>query len=72
MENRQDIRVERLEKLKQATIINYTDIVDFNDKVMLYETIIQHVLNGDYDDIFVTGSVSEAEDKKESVLPARD
>ena len=71
MENRQDIRVERLEKLKQATIINYTDIVDFNDKVMLYETIIQHVLNGDYDDIFVTGSVSEAEDKNEAFALAR-
>lgn len=54
MENKRDIRIERLEKLKQATIINFTDRINYNNKLELYNTLLENVFNGNFDDMFLT------------------
>ena len=70
-EVRKDIKTERLEKLRQATIVNYGEIVDFDSNLGLYESMIEHLLKGDYDDIFLTESLNECENKKEVFELAR-
>jgi hypothetical protein len=48
--NRECCRI--VNKLKQATIENYTDIIDFNNEDSLYNIMFNHFINGDLDDAF--------------------
>lgn len=62
-----NILVDRLEKLKQATIINNTEYIDFDDNLDFYDTLLEETFNGDFDDIFETkqlDGLSEDEKKK--------
>lgn len=61
MENKKDIRIERLEKLKQATIINFTENINYNNKLELYDTLIKNVLSGNFNDIFLSNNENDKE-----------
>ena len=61
MENKKDIRIERLEKLKQATIINFTENINYNNKLELYDTLIENVFNGNFNDIFLSNYVDSSD-----------
>lgn len=56
MENKS---IERLNKLKQATILNFTDKIDYNNRLDLYETLLKNVFDGNFDDVFLTDNVDE-------------
>ena len=58
MENKRDIHTERLEKLKQATILNYTDRINYDSKTDLYYTMLNSLINGELDDVFLSNNVS--------------
>lgn len=60
---KRDIRISRLENLKQATIINYAENIRFDGQLDLYETMIEHVFNGDLDDMFITSTDIENRDE---------
>lgn len=59
MENKSDIRIERLEKLKQATIVNFTDEIDYSNRLDLYDTLLSNVFKGSFDDDFLSKYVSK-------------
>ena len=59
MENKKDIRIERLEKLKQATIVNFTDKINYNNNLDFYDTLLENVFSGNFDDIFLSDNVSK-------------
>ena len=61
MENKKDIRIERLEKLKQATIINFTENINYNNKLELYDALIKNVFNGNFNDIFLSNNEYDEE-----------
>lgn len=50
---KREIRRARLEALKQATIINYGAEINYDGGLDLYETMVEHVFNGDLDDMFI-------------------
>ena len=61
-----DEGINRLEKLKQETILRYTDEIDFDQDLSLYDVMINHFVNGDLDDVFdtsVTKGMSDTERK---------
>ena len=57
MEKVKDIRIERLEKLKQATIVNDGAKINFNNKLELYDSLLDEVFKGNFDDIFLTNKL---------------
>lgn len=59
-----DENIERLEKLKQETILKYTADIDFDHDLSLYDVMITHFANGDLDEAFLT-DVTTGMDKKE-------
>lgn len=59
MENKRDIRIERLEKLKQAIIVNFTDKIDYNNRIDLYDTLLEKVFAGSFDDMFLSDYVDK-------------
>ena len=61
MENKS---IERLNKLKQATILNFTDKIDYSNRLDLYDTLLENVFNGNFDDIFLTDNVDESNRKE--------
>ena len=62
-----DEGIKRLEKLKQETILRYTDEIDFDQDLSLYDVMISHFAKGDLDDAFDTsvcdGMTSQEKDK---------
>lgn len=69
MENKKDIHTERLEKLKQATIINYNAVINYDNRLDLYYIMFNSLLNGELDDVFLSDNVSS--DDKEAFELAR-
>ena len=68
-----NILVDRLEKLKQATIVNDAEYIDFNDDLEFYDTLLEKTFNGSFDDLFLTNQLDELseEDKKKAFEVAR-
>ncbi len=62
-----NIRVQRLERLKQATILNYLDSINLNHPMELYDTMMKHLLKGDFDFDFLSDSLLgiDEEEKQE-------
>lgn len=58
-----DEGIKRLEKIKQETILRYTSEIDFDQELSLYDVMIRHFANGDFDEIF-DASVLNGMDKK--------
>ena len=59
-----DDGIKRLEKLKQETILRYTDEIDYEEELYLYDVMINHFAKGDLDDVFesdVFDGMSESE-----------
>lgn len=54
MSKKNDMFVQRLEVLKQATILNYLDEINFDNIMELYDVMIEHLLQGDFDDVFLS------------------
>lgn len=66
-----DDGIKRLEKLKQETILRYTEEIDYDQELSLYDVMINHFAKGDLDDVFdsdVFAGMSESERKKLSDL----
>ena len=64
----------RLENLKQSTIVRYTDSIDFDNKLDLYQNMISHLVNGDYDEVFDSPYLKNLnpEERKELMNLVRD
>lgn len=61
-----DDGIKRLEKLKQEVILRYTDEIDYDQELALYDVMINHFAKGDLDDVFdsdVFEGMSESERK---------
>lgn len=52
-----DIGIQRLEKLKQETILRYTDEIEYEQDLSLYDVMMNHFVNGDLDDVFITDAI---------------
>lgn len=62
-----DDGIKRLEKLRQATLDKYTEIIDFDQELSLYDVMINHFVKGDFDDVFdsyVLDGMSELDKEK--------
>lgn len=59
-----DEGIKRLEKLKQETILRYTDEIDFDQDLSLYDVMISHFAKGDLDYAFDTSVVEGMSDKE--------
>ncbi len=58
MENRKkDIRQVRLEKLKEEMILRFSDSLNFDSEMELYEHLLVHLFTGDLDDVFLSESL---------------
>ena len=60
--------IKRLEKLKQETILRYTDEIDFDQDLSLYDVMISHFAKGDLDDAFDTSVTHGMSDKEKDEL----
>lgn len=49
-----DDGIKRLEDLKQETILRYTEEIDFDQELSLYDVMINHFAKGDFDNVFDT------------------
>lgn len=59
--------IERLKQLKNETILRYTDEIDYDEDLSLYDVMMEHFVRGDLDDAFVTDvtdGMSEDEKRK--------
>lgn len=65
MEKKDTDYLDLLEQIKQATIINYSEKINFNNDLEFYDTLIEHLLSGDFDSYF---SSDLEEEDKEKVL----
>ena len=61
------LSLQQLERLKQATIINYLSEIKLNNNHELYEALIKHLFCGDFDDVFTSSVLVglDSEEKKE-------
>lgn len=69
-----DVGIKRLEKLKQETILRYIEIIDYDQELSLYDVMINRFVQGDFDDFFDTDVTKGmgSEEKKELFLLARE
>ena len=58
-----DIRSERLDKLLDATILNYYDSVDSDNYMDLYDKMFEHLVDGDFNDSFICPKLDEADEE---------
>lgn len=59
----------RLEELKQATILRYTEKLDFEDKFAFYEEILKHLFTGDFNDEFYAPALNEVSvEEREKIM----
>ena len=56
--------VERLENLKQVTILDYLNEIDFDNKKSLYDVMMKHFFEGELDDVFIFSYLSNLEEKE--------
>ena len=63
-----DEGIRRVEKLKQETILRYTEEIDFDQELSLYDVMISHFVNGDLDAVFDTSVTNEMSDKEKKAL----
>lgn len=71
METKQDRineSVTRLEKLINETIIRYTDEIDYDQDLSLYDVMMRHFVNGDLDDVFVTNVITNMSKSEKKAL----
>ncbi len=60
-------RVKRITKLEEETILRYSEEIDYDDNLSMYDVMIKHFALGDLDDVFltdVTKNMSKDEAKK--------
>ncbi len=57
-QERIDKNIMRLERLKQETILKFTEEIDFEQTLSLYDTMMEHFVNGELDDVFITDVTS--------------
>lgn len=66
--NEQDVKRNRLEKLMQATIINYEEKIKSNNNkdedFDRYHEMLFHVFNGDFSEIFPSEYIEDSDDKE--------
>ena len=72
-DERQD-NIALFEKLKQETILRYSDEIEFDADLTLYDVMINHLVSGDLDSVFVSSVVEgmSDEEKKELFSLARE
>ena len=56
--------IERLEKLKQETILKYAADIDFEHDLSLYDMMMTHFASGDLDEAFMTDVTSDMNKKE--------
>ena len=61
--------VRRLEGLKQATILNYSDTLDFSSDMDSYDTLLEHTLSGEFDSVFLSDYLDDVgEEQREEIM----
>lgn len=56
----EDIRIERLEKLKNATIMRNLSELDTDNEFLLYDDLLRNTFSGDYNDIFESNYLDDS------------
>ncbi len=67
MEEKYDIRVKRLEQLKQFILLNYLDIIQFDNAKDFYNVLMEKVFQGEFDHSFLSQSLMgvDVEERRE-------
>ncbi len=60
--------IERLKHLKNETILRYTEEIDYDEDLSLYDTMMEHFINGDLDDAFITDVTNGMTDEEKKEL----
>ena len=60
--------IERLKQLKNETILRYTDEIEYDEDKSLYDVMMEHFVNGDLDDVFVTDVIDGMSDTEKEEL----
>lgn len=60
--------IERMRKLKDEVILRYTEEIDFDFDLSLYNVMMQHFVNGDLDDVFLTDVTDGMSDEEKQDL----
>lgn len=68
MEEKEKFWLSRLEFLKQATIDNYCEEIDFNDHKCLYDYLIKCVFSGEFDSIIPIKSFKNVDKEKQEKI----
>ena len=56
--------IERLKILKDATIARYSESIEYNEPLDLYDVMMEHFSRGDLDDVFLTDVTSGMNDEE--------
>lgn len=59
-----DKRMEELEKLKQETIVHYLDEIDANSDMDLYDKMLDHLFQGDFDQLLEDSALNSDDRNK--------
>ena len=67
MQEKQDIRVKRLEQLKQFVLLNYLESIQFDNAKDFYNVLMEKVFQGEFDHSFLSESLMgvDIEERKE-------
>lgn len=65
-----DDGIKRLEKIKQETILRYTEEIEFDQELSLYDVMLNHFVKGDLDFVFESDAFSGMSEKEKKELCA--
>ena len=64
-----DIRIERLEELKKATIRNHLAELDLDNILDFYDTLLENTFSGEFDDVFLSENLDDlSQENRKEVL----
>ena len=58
----------RINDLKQSVILRYSEDIDFNNEGELYQNIINHLVNGDLNDVFYSSCLEDISKDERKVI----
>lgn len=60
--------VKRIIKLKDEVILRYSEDINYDEELSLYDVMMEHFVNGDLDDVFLTDTTKEMSDAEAKQL----
>lgn len=66
--NKLKVRTERVRKLLNETILRYTDVIDYDDELSIYDQLIKNFMLGNLDDVFLTENTKGLNEEERNEL----